>query len=251
MPTRYPELFEALSRPFAKDEVRHRPQGTRQIAYVTARAVMRRLDEVAGPENWWDEYLPMEHSVLCKLTLRLPDGEMLTKCDAGGYAVMPDHGDDDKSGYSDSFKRAAVKFGIGRYLYGEGVPHFGRAADPTAETRPSTGDPLRDYQAWLREFVDHVNAEWVRSLIEATGNVRATGELLTTWQFGGHLLKWARRRGLVEAPASIQPGERDGYMAPVWAEHSEAIVQEARAYAWKVWQDHKSGLVPQEPGSDG
>jgi hypothetical protein len=37
---------------------------------------------------------------------------------------MSDSGDDDKSGFSDAFKRAAVKFGIGRYLYRDGVPRF-------------------------------------------------------------------------------------------------------------------------------
>ena len=47
---------------------------------------MNRLDNVLGPENWWDEYVPSENSVLCRLTIRLPDGSTLTKCDAGGYA---------------------------------------------------------------------------------------------------------------------------------------------------------------------
>ncbi len=85
---------------------------------------MNRLDAVLGPENWWDEYAPGENSVLCRLTVRLPDGSILTKADAGGYAGMPDSGDDDKSGFSDAFKRAAVKFGVGRYLYRDGVPDF-------------------------------------------------------------------------------------------------------------------------------
>jgi hypothetical protein len=118
------ELFAALAAPFAQDEVRMRPQGTRQIQYITARTVMNRLDDVVGPANWWDEYLPQQNSVICKLTIRLPDGSTLTKSDAGGYAGMSDSGDDDKSGFSDAFKRTAVKFGIGRYLYREGVPRF-------------------------------------------------------------------------------------------------------------------------------
>ena len=118
------ELFAALAAPFESDEVRIRPQGARQLQYITARTVMNRLDDVLGPENWWDEYQPLEHSVICRLTIKLPDGTTLTKSDAGGYAGMPDSGDDDKSGFSDAFKRAAVKFGIGRYLYRDGVPRF-------------------------------------------------------------------------------------------------------------------------------
>jgi hypothetical protein len=122
------ELFAALAAPFDHEEVRLRPQAGRQIPYITARTVMNRLDDVLGPANWWDEYAPLENSVICRLTIRLPDGTTLTKSDAGGYAGMTDSGDDDKSGFSDAFKRAAVKFGVGRYLYRDGVPRFVREA---------------------------------------------------------------------------------------------------------------------------
>jgi hypothetical protein len=66
--------------------------------------------------------------VICRLTIRLPDGSTLTKADAGGYAGMADPGDDDKSGFADAFKRAAVKFGVARYLYRDGIPKFAREA---------------------------------------------------------------------------------------------------------------------------
>jgi hypothetical protein len=122
--TQHQELFSSLAAPFESNEVKVRSHTGRQLHYVTARTVMNRLDSVLGPENWWDEYVPQENSVLCRLTVRLPDGSTLTKSDAGGYAGMADSGDDDKSGYSDAFKRAAVKFGIARYLYRDGVPNF-------------------------------------------------------------------------------------------------------------------------------
>ena len=130
--TQFPDLFAALAAPFENQEVRVRSQGGRQLHYITARTAMNRLDAVLGPENWWDEYCPGENSVLCRLTVRLPDGSILTKADAGGYAGMPDSGDDDKSGFSDSFKRAAVKFGVGRYLYRDGVPDYSRERDPAS-----------------------------------------------------------------------------------------------------------------------
>ena len=123
-PDLYLDLFAALAAPFAADQIRTRPQGPRQIQYITARTVMNRLDDVLGPGNWWDDYSPQPNSVICRLSICLPDGGEITKCDAGGYAGMPDEGDDDKSGYSDAFKRAAVKFGIGRHLYGDGIPQF-------------------------------------------------------------------------------------------------------------------------------
>jgi hypothetical protein len=122
--TRYPEIFSALTEEFGPREVRTRMLGNRQLSYVTARTVMNRLDTVIGPENWWDEYTPLQNGILCKLTVRLPDGEEICKSDAGGHAGMSDEGDDEKSGFSDAFKRAAVKFGVGRHLYGEGTPRF-------------------------------------------------------------------------------------------------------------------------------
>ena len=111
--TQHPDLFAALAAPFDAGELKLRPQAGRQMPYVTARTIMNRLDEVLGPENWWDDYVPLEHSVICRMTIRLPDGTMLTKCDAGGYAGLADPGDDDKSGFADAFKRTAVKFGVG------------------------------------------------------------------------------------------------------------------------------------------
>jgi hypothetical protein len=142
--TQHLELFTALAAPFAPEEVKVRSQAGRGLPYITARTIMNRLDEVLGPENWWDEYVPLEHSVICRLTVRLPDGKILTKCDAGGYAGMADPGDDDKSGFADAFKRAAVKFGVGRYLYRDGVPRFAR---PAEESRPNAGAPVVERQS--------------------------------------------------------------------------------------------------------
>lgn len=156
MGTKFPEFFSMLAAEFGDDEVKLLPKGGRKIRYVTARSVMNRLDFVAGPEGWWDDYTPGDTSVLCRLTIRLPDGSTLTKADAGGYAGMADAGDDDKSGYSDALKRAAAKFGVGRYLYGDGVPEFAGEAPPRPE-RPAGA--ARDLRAALADVV----AEWSRS----------------------------------------------------------------------------------------
>ena len=139
--TQFPELFSAIGASFESQEVRVRSQAGRQLHYITARTAMNRLDSVLGPENWWDEYVPGENSVICKLTVRLPDGSTLTKSDAGGYAGMADSGDDDKSGFSDAFKRAAVKFGVGRYLYRDGVPSFVQDRDPVIALHTPAPEP--------------------------------------------------------------------------------------------------------------
>ena len=139
--TKHLDLFASLAAPFDPQELKVRTLSGRQLNYITARTVMNRLDDVLGPENWWDEYQPSENSVLCRLTIRMPDGSTLTKADAGGYAGMSDSGDDDKSGYSDAFKRAAVKFGIARYLYRDGVPAFAQDRTPAAAPEPTPQPP--------------------------------------------------------------------------------------------------------------
>jgi hypothetical protein len=116
------ELTEALAAPFDPREVKFKPavvSGNRALAlaYVDARAIQDRLDRVLGVAGWQDEYecLP-DGSVVCRLRLRLGD-EWITKMDVGGQSEQPDEGDRRKAAFSDALKRAAVKFGIGRYLY--------------------------------------------------------------------------------------------------------------------------------------
>ncbi len=116
------DLTESLAAPFDAREVRFKPavvSGNRAmaLAYVDARVIQDRLDDVLGVTGWQDEYecLP-DGSVVCRLRLRLGD-EWITKMDVGGQSEQPDEGDRRKAAFSDALKRAAVKFGIGRYLY--------------------------------------------------------------------------------------------------------------------------------------
>src|SRR5262245_27892377 len=115
-------LTDQLSAPFEPTEVKFKPavvSGNRALAlaYVDARVIQDRLDDVLGVTGWQDEYecLP-DGSVVCRLRLRIGE-EWITKMDVGGPSEQPDEGDRRKAAFSDALKRAAVKFGIGRYLY--------------------------------------------------------------------------------------------------------------------------------------
>jgi hypothetical protein len=126
-------LAARLARPFDPAEVKWKAQATREnralaVAYVDARVIQDRLDEVLGPANWQDEYEFLEGGgVLCRLRLRI-GGEWLTKVDVGGESEQPDEGDRRKAAVSDALKRAAVKWGLGRYLYR--LPHQWVDYDP-------------------------------------------------------------------------------------------------------------------------
>ena len=204
--TNHPELFAALAAPFEPQEVKVRSHSGRQLAYITARTVMNRLDNVVGPEGWWDEYLPGENSVLCRLTIRLPDGSLLTKADAGGYAGMADSGDDDKSGYSDAFKRAGVKLGIARYLYRDGVPAFVSERTPVAEPAIATPAELPATPA----STSAPQSSAVPRSGNSAGNPPRTGKALFAWireqeqRYEVGLLKYLNQWGkLQEFPGRI------------------------------------------------
>jgi hypothetical protein len=115
-------LTAALAAPFEPKEVKFKPQMVKNnrclaMAYIDARLIQDRLDEVLGVENWEDAYkiLP-DGSVMCRLRCKLGD-RWITKTDVGSPSEQPDLGDRLKAAFSDALKRAAVKFGIGRYLY--------------------------------------------------------------------------------------------------------------------------------------
>jgi hypothetical protein len=155
-------LMEALAAPFESDEVKFKPavvSGNRALAlaYVDARVIQDRLDDVLGVAGWQDEYecLP-DGSVVCRLRLRL-GAEWITKMDVGGPSEQPDEGDRRKAAFSDALKRAAVKFGVGRYLYR--LPQMWADYDPQKRqfvrkpTLPASALPTR------KETVKPVPAE--------------------------------------------------------------------------------------------
>lgn len=113
-----PSIFEKLKAPFPVDSVHWRAQtlyGSKALAlaYIDARHVMARLDEVCGPDGWQDTYEETPRGrLLCTIQLKVGK-DWVSKCDGAGNTDV----EGDKGAISDAFKRAAVKWGIGRYLY--------------------------------------------------------------------------------------------------------------------------------------
>ncbi len=105
-------LLKQLKDPFDPKLVKFRPGGGQQLAYVDARDVMKRLDDVLGTENWSDKYIAVDGGFICELSLRIA-GEWITKSNGANTTKV----EAVKGGISGALKRAAVNFGIGRYLY--------------------------------------------------------------------------------------------------------------------------------------
>ena len=108
------KLLAQLSKPFASNMIHWRVGSTTKdgkrgmaLAYLDARDVMDRLDNVCGT-NWSDSYVEVAGRVVCSINI---DGVIRT--DGPGDTQV----EAEKGGLSDAFKRAAVKWGVGRYLY--------------------------------------------------------------------------------------------------------------------------------------
>jgi hypothetical protein len=113
--------FDRLAAPFGPSKVSWRIGSTTEkdgksrgmaLAYLDARDVMDRLDDVVGPEGWQCDYPHAGAKTVCRLGLLL-DGQWVWKADGAGDTDV----EAEKGALSDAFKRAAVRWGIGRYLY--------------------------------------------------------------------------------------------------------------------------------------
>ena len=82
------------------------------VGYVDSRQVQQLLDDVCGPENWSDDYYESKGKQFCKIGIRI-NNEWVSKSDSGEPSSMSST----KGESSDSFKRAAVKWGINRTAY--------------------------------------------------------------------------------------------------------------------------------------
>ena len=119
--------FNDLKKPFPVSSLKWRignknREGTKanMLVYVDARMVQDRLDEVVGVGNWQFETRSMNSvnrqgntfTIIGRLGIKIND-EWIWKEDGAENSDI----EAAKGGISDAFKRAAVHWGNGRYLY--------------------------------------------------------------------------------------------------------------------------------------
>lgn len=108
-------------RNLTKDEIEVRVGGGNSLLlYKTARVDANILDETVGAFNWQKRFYQVKNTMICEIGINLyyddPNKEPL-------WVFKADGGDDDytmervKAECSDSMKRAAFQWGIGRSLY--------------------------------------------------------------------------------------------------------------------------------------
>ena len=112
--TKSPELIAwELKLPWPPSQVKERKgPGGKMLSYVDARQVMARLDAVVGPDGWQTHYTEIGGNCCCTLSIKM-GGKWISKSDGAGETSI----EGEKGQFSDAFKRAAVSFGVARYLY--------------------------------------------------------------------------------------------------------------------------------------
>jgi|GEM_PF-491006 len=116
------DIFTRLRAQFPYDEVEAKIQVTTKektkglaVFYLKSRAIQNRLDEAAGAQNWSNNFLSWQgNAQICGISIYDEvRSEWVTKHDGAENSDI----EAIKGGLSDAFKRAAVLWGIGRYLY--------------------------------------------------------------------------------------------------------------------------------------
>lgn len=116
------EIINELSRPFPQEVIHWRAQtvakgrdgSTRALAlaYIDSRDVMDRLDHVTEG-MWQTEHFDAGNGRLgCRIGIKVSD-EWVWKSDGAGETQV----EAEKGAFSGAIKRAAVSWGVGRYLY--------------------------------------------------------------------------------------------------------------------------------------
>jgi len=147
-------ILSALSEPMqykwrVQSFSRSKPQAT-CVAYIDARDAMSRLDAVCV-YGWHRRHTEVKGRIYCEVGIVMPDSSVLWRSDCGTESNT----EAEKGESSDSFKRACVNFGIGRFLYDLDMVYLPADAKKEGGNNPSVVD---DYGKKVWDLTKHINA---------------------------------------------------------------------------------------------
>jgi len=182
------EIDRALKRPFHPSQISWRIGATSKnkekgiaLAYIDARDVMNRFDEVFGL-SWQNRYTHADGKTICEIGVLL-GGQWVWRAGGAGDTDI----EAEKGAISDAFKRAAVLFGVGRYLYDlpnvwvpideykklKATPDLPRWATPDGFDESASRSPDEDRAA--------ARTVWLDSTAIALESCNTPQELQTAW----------------------------------------------------------------------
>ena len=188
------------------------------VSYIDARAVMDLLDKVCSPENWQNDYKIIDGGLFAGIGIKCGE-EWVWKWDMG----IESKEDAEKGEASDSFKRAAVKWGIGRFLYATGIQYVKANEKKTNTNHPYTVDGSGNR---IYDLTKHIN---VIVLQKPSGNVKTADskpkkkQVYKDFKFLGEMRK---QKNALSEEVYYQIMGGEGY------EHSNEIPPKDREKIW-------------------
>ena len=116
------------------------------VAYIDSRGVQDVLDSNC---EWSDRYYEENGMLFCEITI-YADGREYKRSDTGSESNV----DKQKGHSSDAFKRAAVKFGVGRFLYSLDIKYLTASEKKTTSNYPFVID---NNGARVWDLAKHIN----------------------------------------------------------------------------------------------
>jgi len=146
-------ILSALSEPIqykwrVQSFSKFKPQAT-CVAYIDARDAMQRLDDVCA-YGWQRRHVEIKGHIYCEVGIVMPDGSVLWRMDCGTESNT----EAEKGESSDSFKRACVNFGVGRFLYDLDIVYLPADAKKEGGNYPSVVDS-NGKKVW--DLTKHIN----------------------------------------------------------------------------------------------
>lgn len=128
---------------------KYKPQG-QCVAYIDARDVMKRLDEVCG-DKWQSIYYEAGTMLFCKIGIKIGD-EWIWRSDTGSESNI----EKEKGHSSDAFKRAGVMWGVGQFLYSMDIQYVTANEEKTNSNHPYVVD-AHGQRVW--DLTKHINGD--------------------------------------------------------------------------------------------
>lgn len=158
------------------------------VAYVDSRQVQDLLDNVVSPENWQCKYEEIKGNVYCSIGIFV-NGQWVWKSDCGTESNV----DKEKGEASDSFKRAAVKWGIGRFLYDLGMYTLPASEKKDGKNYPyavdENGKKIHDITAYINNKKDQAGKITEHERKQLTKELK---ESKTIENWSNALAKWLK-----------------------------------------------------------
>ena len=148
---------------------KNKPSAT-VVAYIDARNASDLLNEYAI-YGWSDEYYEVAGNTYCKVGIVMPDGSIMWRSDCG----VVSNTDAEKGQASDAFKRACVKWGIGRFLYNLGIEYVNANEVKTQSNFPF---PVDEQGKRIYDLTKYINEKKSASKPYSFDNIPATKKYL-------------------------------------------------------------------------